>query len=214
MAITQANLLQAYKEAKNLYDHHKFDEASKILERLNKPVLQSGEKEFAGDFLALAGDNNFSLGNYQQSLQQYLEAEKIFKELKLMQKLAVAAYNLGAAYRRLGLHAHALLKNLESLTYSFQANEEYVMTSSLMNAALSLFDTGYTEKAFRALDTGLLVCDKNAGTRKYEEMRIAILNNKATFCLSLKRFDETLNILLHAREIATKYSIETMFTGT
>ncbi len=208
MTITSIAIQDTYKKAKALYDRKKFAESNKVLESIDEQVRLLGDKKLIGKFLALAGDNNFNLGNYQQCLQQFQEAEKVFKELKLMQELAEAENNLSAVYRRLGLVALSLFKNLEALTYSFQTNEEFVMNSSLMNAAVSLFDTGFTDKAFRALDTAMLVCDKHGGDEKYEEMRIVILNNKATFCIALRRFDETLPLLEQARALAAQYSVE------
>lgn len=211
MTITASELRETYKKAKAYYDRKKFAESNKIIEPVYAPVLLCGDKKLVGQFLALAGDNNFQLGNYKQSLQQFQEAEKIFKELKLMGELAEAANNVGAVYRRKGLFGHALLKHLEALTYSFKTNEEFVMNSSLMNAAASLFDTGYAEKAFQALDTAMLVCDKHTGDEKWEEMRVVILNNRATFCISLRRFDETLQLLERAKAVAAQYPFENRF---
>ena len=140
-------IAQIFKKAKAFHERHKFAESNEVM----NPVLQTtynGDKKVWAEMLLMAGDNNFHLGNYQLSLHQFSEAEKIFKDLKLIQQLAQAENNLGAVYKRLGLQSHALFKNLEALTYSFQTHEEFVMTSSLMNAATSLFDTGYPEKGF------------------------------------------------------------------
>jgi tetratricopeptide (TPR) repeat protein len=199
-------LRKNYQAAKNLNARQKYAESNKLLDVIFKQPEAASDKKFWGEVISLAGDNNFHLGNYALTLQQFQEAEKIFKELKLIGELAEAEINLGAIYKRLGLYAHALFKTLESLTYSFQVNDEYAVTVSLMNAAMSLFETGHADKAFRALDMAMVLCDKNEGHEQYVRMRLVLMNNKATLYIGLKRFEETMELLEQARKIAKKYT--------
>ena len=195
------------KEAKSLIDKGKLAESNKLLEPIARQANQYADKTLLSEALSLQSTNNFLLGNYAESLKLGLEAEKILKKEKMVHELANAENNLGAVYKCLGFYGNALFKYLESLIYSFQTDDEYVMSTGLLNAAIPLFELGYPERALRALDTAQLICSRNSGIRKFEELRLVLLNNKATIRIKLKRYDEALTMLQQARKIATKYSV-------
>lgn len=203
-------LQKRYNDAKALYERQKFDKSNKILLQVYADTLACGDKKFIAEVLSQMGINNLSLGNYDNSLQQLLEAERIFKENRLMHHLPEAVVNLAVIYRKLDLFGHALLKHLEALAYTFQTNDEYLITTSLLNCAAVLFETGFTDKAFRAVDTAILFCDKNKGEPKYEHIRMVALNNKATFYANLKQLDKMLPLLKEAKTVARKYSFTDM----
>jgi DNA-binding LytR/AlgR family response regulator/predicted nucleic acid-binding protein len=195
-----------YNKAKSLHDRHKFTESLKVLGAVYEQILLCGDKKLTAETIALTGYNNFYLGSYELCLKQFAEAGVLFKELNMMEELATIETSHGATYRRFGLYSLSLFKNLEALTYAFQTPGEYVVASILLNVSCSLYDLGHTGKAFRALDTAILICEKHAGNEKYEMAKMLSLNNKANFMGMQKRFDEMLELLEGSRTIADRYA--------
>jgi DNA-binding LytR/AlgR family response regulator len=201
-------LEENFSKAKVLLEKHEYANANSILVELVKHAVGDNCEKLRGDILSLMGDCNFYLGNYQQSIEQFKEAESIFKKLKLMLELAGNAGNLGAVYKRLGLYSLSMLKYLESMTYLFETGDDLSIASSLMNAASALYDAGYPEKAYRALDSAFALCDKHAGSTNYEEIRLLILNNKATYYLRSSKYEDAFDLLKDAKSLAKKFSID------
>ncbi len=198
------------KDAKALYERQKYTESNDLMEQAYVDACEINDKLLVGEILSQMGVNNLAIGNYDHCLHQFQEAEKIFKELKSMQHLPEATSNMAVIYRKLDLFGHALLKHLEALAFAFQTNDEYVITSCLLNCAAVLFEAGFPDKAFRALDAAVLFCDKNKGDLKYENVRMVALNNKATFCARLQKLEEMLDLLKQARAVARKHPVSEM----
>lgn len=195
-----------YKQARQLHQEQQFVRSNTLIDTIlaeARPVID----KLKGDVLMLRGENNFAIGNYKESLNDCIEAERIFKELKLIPELSEVANNTGAVYNRLGLLAHALFKQLEALTYCFQTGDDYSMARTLFNAAVSFFDSAHMDKAMQTMDTVLLICERYPGEVRYEQIRVMIYHNKTTYgYILMNKFEEGLALLLRARDIAVKYS--------
>ena len=194
-------LEKSLAEARKLQKQCEFEASNNILKDICRHQGSNKNEKFWGDVAAAFGENYFAIGNYTLALPQFLEAERIFKQLQLAEELAQAAGNVGVAYRKLGLLGHSLLKYLESLTYALELPDTLTLASSLMHAAAVLFDIGKTDKAFKALDTTLLCCDKKPDDLHFDELRVVALNNKATFYIHLQQFEKAVQLLEEAKTV-------------
>jgi tetratricopeptide (TPR) repeat protein len=203
--IADPALQKGFNEVRKLQQKGNYEASDNLLQRLfNSDVVKQNQK-FAGEVLSLQGENYFLLGSYQQALDKFIASEVIYKGLQLTGELAHAAGNVGVAYRRLGLLGHSLLKYLEALTYAFEAGDNYCLATSLLHSAAVLFDIGRTGKAFQAIETALQFCDKEKSDARFEELRIVVLNNKATFCIHLQQFENALLLLQQAQVLVKQY---------
>jgi tetratricopeptide (TPR) repeat protein len=210
----QPGLQKKVDEAKVLSEKRQYAKSNKLLEALVGQISGSEKRKIKADALSLMAYNNSNLCNYQQSLEQFQQAEGIFKELKLVRDLVGATTSAGVLFKQLGLYTHSILKHLESLTYLSEMNDELLMAACLLNAGSTLYESGNPEKAYRAFDSALALCDKHKGEARYEEIRVLVLNNKASFFLRSGRFSEAVPLLNSAKIIAKNFSINKHLIST
>jgi len=103
-----------------------------------------------GDYFKISGD-------YDQAVDYYLEAKKIFTDLKKVKALGTLFNNLGATYENMGKYEEAMSNLMEALAIYESINDLYSIAKTYVNLGLLYFRQEEYDKSLEFYNRSLQI---------------------------------------------------------
>jgi len=103
-----------------------------------------------GDYFKISGD-------YDQAVDYYLEAKKIFTDLKKVKALGTLFNNLGATYENMGKYEEAMSNLMEALAIYESINDSYSIAKTYVNLGLLYFRQEEYDKSLEFYNRSLQI---------------------------------------------------------
>ncbi|MGC9374648.1 MAG: tetratricopeptide repeat protein [Bacteroidales bacterium] len=103
-----------------------------------------------GDYFKISGD-------YVQAVDYYLEAKKIFTDLKNVKALGTIFNNLGATYENMGKYEEAMSNLMEALAIYESINDSYSIAKTYVNLGLLYFQQKEYDKSLEFYNRSLQI---------------------------------------------------------